>query len=113
MTVVSDGATNDLRGIGYSSNGTAHAVPTDAETWVTDNLQERVAALCGAGFPADTQFHSINGIKLTHEFRDGYLCDQCLQHLRDRGATIPGFIVGGKLVGEAARLVQSPTNELG
>lgn len=82
-------------GIAIDSSGRGHIV-TSAEVSVDEDLTERYAALCGANF--QRPFLDLNAIRLGELYERGDLCDTCLERLRDREATIPGFISDGEVV---------------
>ena len=98
-----------LRGLGYSSNGQMHVIPDDPKTWFDERVREKQAALCGAPFPQGN-LHDVNGLRMSDEVVKGRFCDTCLGQLREVGASIPGFIDSGALVGEASRCADSESN---
>lgn len=85
---------SDHRGIVYTSNGKAHVV-LSAEVSVQPGRGERLHTLCGAATPTKTL--ELNGLRLAEQYRKGELCETCLKHLKEREATIPGFIVDGEV----------------
>ena len=86
------------KGINVSANGKHHIV-TNREPVVTEGLAEKDTALCG-GLCAPS-YLEVEGSRLADALDRGELCETCLDELKERNATIPGFIVNGELVGTA------------
>jgi len=107
---MSDDTERSLRGLGYTSNGQMHVVPDDSKTWFDERVREKRAALCGAPFPQGN-LHDVNGLRMSDEVVRGRFCDTCLERLREVGASVPGFINSGELVGEASRCVDSDADQ--
>lgn len=79
--------------IQFDSNNNVHL---KAQKVAFTESGERETMLCGAnlakgGLPAD-------GMRLCDEQERGNICDACLNALRERNATIPGFLRDGNLV---------------
>lgn len=89
----------------WDSSGTVHfRKPRDATAFTEHG--ERTTMGCGANLPGSGL--PANGHRLKDEHRDGNLCPDCLDDLRDRGVTIPGFMRDGELLN--GRQVQPGTN---
>ena len=82
-------------GISYTANGAAHVV-LSGEVAVQEDLSEKAVTLCGANVPKKTL--ELNGMRLTDEHRKGKMCETCLETLKRREVTIPGFLVDGEVV---------------
>lgn len=102
---------NSLEGVAYDYDGTAHVVPRHGTVWTDEQFNERKSALCGAGFRHATGFLPVNGMRLSDEFIKRRVCTSCVSELQDRGASIPGFMDQGEIVGEAAAVEYEGVNQ--
>lgn len=83
-----------------SESDTAHI--TTGELVFHKDMSERHKMLCGAVMKQRSGMN-LNGHRLTDWYREGMVCDRCLEKLRERESTIPGFMVEGELISLVCR----------
>lgn len=83
------------RSIHYDLNSVVHVEAGGNSTAFTEH-GERTTMLCGANLSGSGL--DLNGNRLSDEYDRGKMCTECLNALRDRNATIPGFLREGKLL---------------
>lgn len=81
----------------YDSGGTVHLRKTGNATAFTEH-GERTTMLCGANLPGSGL--PPNGMRLREEDERGNVCPGCLDSLRERGGTVPGFMRDGDLLND-------------
>lgn len=98
--LVTDGGTGTDHSLYLSESDTAHV--DSGELVFHKDMSERAKMLCGAVMKQRSGM-ALNGHQLTDWYRDGTLCGKCLDKLRERGSTIPGFMKDGELVPHVTR----------